>query len=87
MPRDTLETMFQRKAPLAPRAPAPGLIRVTVLLHPDDLARAEALWAPHGFKSRHHLLQWLILYGLKALQSGALKPERRLSRTVEVQAP
>lgn len=75
-------------------APAPPpvkrqrrLIRITVLLYPEEIAELDMLWEQHGFHSRHHLLQWLILYGIKAMKSGALKPERRLSRVVEVQKP
>lgn len=70
-----------------PLAPPRCLQRVTILLYPEDIQRAEALWAEQGFTSRHHLLQWLLLHGLKAMEAGALKPERRLSRIVEVQAP
>lgn len=87
MPRDSLETMFQRKAPERKPAATTTLERVTVLLYPVDVSRADQLWERQGFKSRHQLLQWLILYGLKALEEGALQPARRVSRVVEVQKP
>lgn len=87
MPKDTLETMFQRKAPERKPAPATNLERVTVLLTPLDVSRAGQLWERQGFKSRHQLLQWLILYGLRAMEEGALQPARRVSRVVEVQKP
>lgn len=75
-------------------APAPppvkkqrALVRVTVLLYPEEIDELDALWEQHGFKSRHHLLQWLTLAGIKALKLGTFKPERRLSRVVEIQKP
>lgn len=75
-------------------APAPPpvargrrLVRVTVLLYPEEIEEADQLWEQHGFHSRHHLCQWLILAGIKALKLGTLKPERRLSRVVEIQKP
>ena len=87
MPRDSLETMFQRKAPERKPKPSTNLERVTVLLSPVDVSRADQLWERQGFRSRHALLQWLILYGLKHMEEGSLQPERRTTRIVEVQKP
>lgn len=68
--------------------PAPTTLeRITVLLSPVDVSRADQLWSAQGFRSRHHLLQWLILHGLRAMEEGNLRPERRISRIVEVQKP
>ena len=79
--------VVEPEPPRVKPAPHTNLERVTVLLAPIDVSRADQLWERQGFRSSHALLQWLILYGLKHMEEGSLIPERRTARIVEVQKP
>lgn len=89
---DMVRTTGAKQQPAEAPAPPPvkqarHLVRVTVLLYPDEIDELDQLFEAQGFRSRHHLMQWLLLAGIKLMKLGTLKPERRLSRIVEVQKP
>jgi hypothetical protein len=92
MPRDTLETMFKHPGPRGSRPASsspksPSFLHVTVLISPDDVQRADQLYEANGFRTRHQMLQWLILYGLKALETGRISPRTQSKTIVEVAKP
>jgi len=65
----------------------PAFLHVTVLIAPEDIQRADQLYEAKGFRTRHQMLQWLILYGLKNLENGRISPRTQSTTVVEVSKP